>query len=223
MIRAYLIFAPLGPFIWLLLEKKRRFAAVFLLSHFIVIGGWMARNLATLGVFTLSTQGPQEIWCGNNAWARGSWPGEWMKEDSEQRKYLRARYPEYDGAGEVAKSRIYVREAIHQLTHSPAHILWLVPRKIAIFFSPFSFWANDWVYLALAPFSLIGVVHLWRLQAMRGVLWLLAAPIVGVMIVCLLTFGDPRFRHPVDPLIAILAGVGISFIARRAVSIYQLK
>jgi hypothetical protein len=29
------------------------------------------------------------------------------------------------------------------------------------------------------------------------------------MIVCLLTFGDPRFRHPVDPLIAILAGVGI--------------
>src|SRR5215813_11656002 len=218
MIRAYLIFVPLGPFIWLLLEKKRRFAAVFLLSFSVVTGGWMTRNLAILGEFTLSTQGPQEMWCGNNAWARGSWPGEWMKEDSEQRKYLRARYPEYDGAGEVGKSRIYVREAIHQLTHYPAHILWLAPRKIAIFFSPFPFWVNDWVYLALAPFSLIGVIHLWRLQAMRRVLWLMAAPIVGVMIVCLLTFGDPRFRHPVDPLIAILASVGIVYLTRRAVS-----
>jgi len=221
MIRAYLIFAPLGPFIWLLLEKKRRFAAVFLLSFSIVIGGWMTRNLANLGEFTLSTQGPQEMWCGNNAWARGSWPGEWMKEDSEQRKYLRARYPEYDGAGEVAKSRIYLGETIHQLTHYPAHILWLAPRKVAIFFSPFSFWAKDWVYLALAPFSLIGVVHLWRLQTARRALWLLAAPIVGVMIVCLLTFGDPRFRHPVDPMIAILAGVGIVYLTRRAVSIYE--
>ena len=144
-----------------------------------------------------------------------------MKEDSEQRKYLRARYPEYDGAGEVAKSRIYVRETIRQLTHYPARILWLAPRKVAIFFSPFSFWAKDWVYLALAPFSLIGVVHLWRLQTARSVLWLLAAPIVGVMIVCLLTFGDPRFRHPVDPMIAILAGVGIVYLTRRAVSIYE--
>jgi hypothetical protein len=207
--RALLIFAALGPFVWLLLEKKRRFAALFLLSFSIVVGGWMTRNLITMGAFTLSTQGPQEIWCGNNAWARGAWPGEWMKEDSEQRKYLRARYPEYEGAGEVAKSRIYAREAIYQLTHHPAHFLWLAPRKIAIFFSPFSYWGNDWVYLALTPFSLIGFIRLWRSKAMRRALWLICAPVIGVMIVCLLTFSDPRFRHPVDPLIAILAGVGI--------------
>ena len=222
MIRAYLILVPLGPLIWLLLEKKRRFAAVFILSFSVVIGGWMMRNLASLGEFTLSTEGPEVVWLGNNAWARGSWPGEWMKEDSEQRNYLRARYPEYDGAGEVGKSRIYIREAILQLTHYPAHILWLAPRKIAIFFSPFSFWADDWVYLALAPFSLIGVVQLWRLRAMRSVLWLLVAPIAGVMIVCLLTFGDPRFRHPVDPMIAILAGVGIVYMARQTGSTYRL-
>jgi hypothetical protein len=56
---------------------------------------------------------------------------------------------------------------------------------------------------------------------MRRALWLVAAPIVAVMIVCLLTFGDPRFRHPVDPMIAILAGVGIVYLTRRAVSLYQ--
>src|SRR5262245_11498729 len=50
MIRAYLIFAPLGPFIWLLFEKRRRFAAVFLLSFAFVVGGWMMRNQARLGV-----------------------------------------------------------------------------------------------------------------------------------------------------------------------------
>jgi hypothetical protein len=33
--------------------------------------------------------------------------------------------------------------------------------------------------------------------------------------------GDPRFRHPVDPMIAILAGVGIVYLTRRAVSLYQ--
>ena len=63
-----------------------------------------------------------------------------------------------------------------------------------------------------------GYCRLKRVQAMRRGLWLLAAPIVGVMIVCLLTFGDPRFRHPVDPLIAILASVGIVYLTRRAVS-----
>jgi hypothetical protein len=214
LIRAYLIFVPLGPFIWLLLEKKRRGAAVFLLSFSVVAAGWMTRNLVTLGAFTLSTQGPQEMWCGNNAWARGSWPGEWIKEDSEQRKYLRAKYPEYDGAGEVAKSRIHAREAIYELTHHPAHVLLLAPRKIAIFFSPFSTWGNDWVYLALLPFVLIGAVHLWRSQDMRRALWLIVTPVACVMTVCLLTFGDPRFRHPVDPMIAILAGAGIVLLSR---------
>jgi hypothetical protein len=178
----------------------------------------MTRNLVTMGAFTLSTEGPQALWDGNSAWARGSWPGEWMKEDSEQRKYLRARYPEYDGFGEVAKSRIYLREATHQLTHYPTHILWLAPRKIAIFFSPFSYFGNDWVYLALSPFALIGVFHLWRSQNMRRALCLIATPVVGVMIICLLTFGDPRFRHPVDPLIAILSGVGIVSLFRSCLS-----
>jgi hypothetical protein len=214
LVRAYLIFVPLGPFIWLLLEKKRRGAAAFLLLFSVVVAGWMTRNLVTLGAFTLSTQGPQEMWCGNNAWARGSWPGEWIKEDSEQSKYLRAKYPEYDGAGEVAQSRIHAREAIYELTHHTAHILSLAPRKIAIFFSPFSTWGNDWVYLALLPFAPIGLVHLWRSQNMRRALWLIAAPVVGVMTVCLLTFGDPRFRHPVDPMIAILAGVGMASLSR---------
>lgn len=213
LIRAYLIFAPLGPFIWLFIGKRMR-GVVFLLSFSVVVGGWMTRNLITMGSFTFSTEGPEALWCGNNDWARGSWPGEWVNKDSEQRKFLRAKYQEYDDAGEVTKSRIHLRESIDLLIHHPAHILWLAPRKIAILFSPFSTWGNDWVYLALTPFSLIGLVHLWRSQAKRDVLWLVAAPIVGIMIVCLLTFGDARFRHPVDPLIAILAGMGIVLLSR---------
>jgi len=223
LIRAYLLFAVLGPFIWLLLERKRRFAVVFLLSSSIVIGGWMTRNLANLSIFTLSTEGPEVVWCGNNAWARGAWPGEMMREDSEQRNYLRTKYPGFDHVGEVARSRILAREAIYQITHDPAHFLWLAPRKIAIYFSPFSFWGNDWVYLGLLPFSLIGAVFLWRSPDMRRALWLIVAPIVGVMIVCLLTFGDPRFRHPVNPMLAILSSVGIGYLARRSISLYRRR
>lgn len=223
LIRAYLILTIIGPSVWLLIEKKRKLAIALILSSFIVIGGWMTRNYIRLGEFTLSTQGPQEVWCGNNAWARGAWPGEWMKEDSEQRKYLRARYLEYDSAGEVARSRIFAREAVHELLHHPRHILWLVPRKIAIYFSHLSFWGNDWVYLGLLPFSLVGAVLLWRSQDMRSALWLIAAPLIGVMIICLLTFGDPRFRHPVDPMIAILSSVGIVYLTRRSISLYKRR
>src|SRR5262249_50427588 len=172
---------------------------------------------------TLSTQGPQELWCGNNAWARGAWPGEWMKEDSEQHKYLRAKYPEYDNIGEVARSHIFGREAVYELFHHPKRILWLAPRKIAIYFSPFSFWGNDWLYMGLLPFSWIGAFFLWRSPVLRRTLWLLVAPIIGVMIVCLLTFGDPRFRHPVDPLITIISSVGIVYHTRQSISLYSCR
>lgn len=219
LIRAYLILAVLGPLIWLSLESKKRIAAVFALFVMVVIGGWMTRNLLTLGSLTLSTQGPQEMWCGNNAWARGAWPGEWMREDSEQRQYLRSKYPEFDGAGEVARSRIFTREAIYQLTHHPTHVLWLAPRKIAIYFSHLSFWGKDWVYLTLLPFSLIGAVYFWKSPDLRHVLWLIAGPIIAVMLVCLLTFGDPRFRHPVDPLVAILSSVGIVYAIRLLIAL----
>jgi 4-amino-4-deoxy-L-arabinose transferase-like glycosyltransferase len=215
LMRAYMLFAVLGPFLWLLIGKKKRQAAVYAVCLSVVLSGWMTRNYLSLGVFTISTEGPEVAWCGNNAWARGAWPGEWMREDSEQKTYMRSRHPGFDQLGEAERSRVFAREAVDLVFHQPLHILWLIPRKVAIFLSPISFWGIDWVYLALLPFSLSGIAILWRLRSERRNLWLMAFPIMGIMMVCILTFGDSRFRHPVDPLIAILSSLGIVHLARR--------
>ena len=51
-----------------------------------------------------------------------------------------------------------------------------------------------------------------QLDRRRFALWLIAAPVIGVMIAFLLIFGYPRFQHSVNPLIAILAGAGIVYL-----------
>jgi hypothetical protein len=221
LIRAYMVFVLIGPFIRLIRQKNKRFAIALAVTFFVVIGGWMTRNFAKLGAFTFSTQGAQELWCGNNAWARGAWPGEWVSGDSAQRRYLRTKYPGFDQIGEVARSRIFVGEAAGELFSHPARILWLIPRKAAIYFSPFSSWGKDWVYLGLLPFSIVGGIALRLSKRGRRSLWLLGTPIIAVMIICLFTFGDPRFRHPVDSLIVILSSVGITYISRGAFSRFK--
>jgi len=80
--------------------------------------------------------------------------------------------------------------------------------------SPFSAYMGwDWVYLGMLPFWWIGVGLLIR--GRRPELWLFIGPVMAIGLIVLMTFGDPRFRHPVDPLIVVVATVGM-----RAVTIW---
>lgn len=49
----------------------------------------------------------------------------------------------------------------------------------------------------------------------RRYAWLLVFPVLCVPAVSLITFGDPRFRHPVDLSFVILAAIGVSVAAGR--------
>jgi hypothetical protein len=79
-----------------------------------------------------------------------------------------------------------------------------------MFFAPSSYLRFDVVYLVLLPFSVLGAFCLAVRCNDRPTLWLLGVPIISVLTLCLVTFGDPRFRHPVDPLAVALASVGFT-------------
>jgi hypothetical protein len=200
--RAFLLPAVAGPAMWLYLRSARRCALAFLATAALVPGLWIARNAISVDAWALTTE-TDALWQGNNLWARGSWPGEW----TEQERYLRRRHPDFVSLGEGARSRLYVREAAHDIVADPLRILWLLPRKALVFFSPVSYLGLDVAYLAVLPLAALGT---WRLARGRMPLLLLLIgwPILAVLAVCLVAFGDPRFRHPVDPLICILATFG---------------
>ena len=101
------------------------------------------------------------------------------------------------------------REALREFIGHPRRIAWLVPRKLLIFFTPISYLGIDWMYLFLLPFAAFGGRYLWTRSELRSTLLFLCLPIVGVLAICVFTFSDVHFRHPVDPLIIIMASVGL--------------
>lgn len=208
--RGFLVLGIIGPLAWLVVQRSRRLAMAMLLTVAVILSAWALRNEVRLGAFTLTTQ-TQELWLGNNAWARGSFQADWPP----QKAYLLAKYPDLDQLDEVRRSRFFVREAVDEIASHPARILWLLPRKALVFFSYTSYLGADWVYAGLLPFALLGTVLLAAHRRHRPTLWLLGVPVVGALIICLLAFGDPRFRMPVDPLIVGLASVGLHGLASR--------
>ncbi len=216
--RAFLLPAVLGAPAWLGGRKARGLAIILVVAIAVLPGAWAARNAVQLGVFTVTTQGSLEFWQGNNAWARGSWPGDW----APQQAYLQSEHPELSSLGEVGFSQLLLQEGLHEIVDHPARTLWLLPRKAVIFFSPSSYLGFDWLYAALLPFAIVGVVDLVLKRQDRHLLWLLGFPVLAVLAVCLVVFGDPRFRHPVDPFLVLLSVRGGEKSGRRLASMTRL-
>lgn len=184
----------------------------------LVLFGWSFRNLLMMNSFTFSTEGSEQIWIGCNAWTRGSWDG-WsnsrlVDQTYPQSQYLTSKYPTILTMSEVELASVFAREAVNEISTSPGRALWLLPRKAVIYFLPYSYLGTDFTYLCLIPLALVGsFLLLWPLGR-RDLFVLLTSPILSVLLICLLTFGDPRFRHPIDPFIAILASLGLVGLAR---------
>ena len=232
LLRTLLLPAILGPVAWLLLHRTRKLAGAFVLVLAVLLGGWTLRNWVALGAPTLSTQ-TLELWQGNNAWARGASYGnlephieallrngqtaaaaEASRSDQAlQRRYLLSKYPDFNELGELERSRLFVREAIFEVLHHPGRFLWLAPRKGALFFSPTSpDLGIDWLYATMLPLFVVGGVALTRDVGERKKLLLLVAPVGLVLVGCLVVFGDPRFRLPVEPLMVVTAGFGVQWL-----------
>src|SRR5262249_53973883 len=145
----------------------------------------------------------------NSRWARGSWPGIIANPNSEPIRYLVAKYPNFPDAKETERADIFLKEAELELTSNPARLLWLIPRKILILFSPASYMGFDVAYAFSVPFIFAGLVLLVSNSARRLIGILISVPIAAVVMTCALTFGEPRFRAPVDPLLFLASGYAL--------------
>jgi hypothetical protein len=213
LIRPYLFFVviPFGAWLWACGGRKTSRLLLFLMGWILVVGGWTVRNYVVLNTLTFTTQGAVEVFSGNHRLARGSWlrPEVYLQ-------YLKPRYPNWDTMNEVERANVYAREAWREIGTAPTRLIWLLPRKAVIFLSPFSaYMGRDWVYLGMLPFWLIGVASLASDSRRRPLLWLFVGPVLAVMVVVLATFGDPRFRHPVEPLMVAVAAEGIRIVSSR--------
>jgi 4-amino-4-deoxy-L-arabinose transferase-like glycosyltransferase len=217
--RGYLIFVIISLPIYLLVVKKSiKPALICLIVSMLIPTLWMTRNLFVMNSFTISTEASETIWLGNNGWTRGAWAGEWtINPNSEQRAYFKTKYPGFfENYTEAERSKIFQSEAISEITNNPRRILWLLPRKAAIYLSPNSYLGFDWVYLIILPFALLGFFLILIDKTQRHYLWLIAFPVFCVALICLLTFGDSRFRHPVDFCFVILGGVALVWIGEKS-------
>ena len=215
--RGYLIFTILVLPIYLLVsQKSKKLALVCLLFSCFLPSAWAIRNYFVLGSLALSTQTGQVLWQGNNAWARGSWNSEWDLQNSEQKAFLYGKYPQFKELSEVEQSKIFGQEAILEIKSNPLRFLKLAPKKTIIFLSPKSYFGFDPIYLLNLFLAVIGFLSVWRNKDERNTLWLIFFPIICVAAVCIITFGDARFRHPIEFCFMILGSLGLLWIFENA-------
>jgi hypothetical protein len=207
--RGYLLFAAVGALVWLWKRGGARRVFICLAASALLPCAWVIRNYTTMGSATLSTQAWSLVWQGNNTWARGSYSPDWDAPTSPQRVYLRSRFPGFDSLGEVDQARGLALATIDAAVDHWPHVLWLLPRKIGLFFSPVSYLGWDWPYLFIIAFVPLGVRRLRSLSAGLESATLLFLPIAGTVVSAMMTIGDPRFRHTVDALLVAIASLGI--------------
>lgn len=75
---------------------------------------------------------------------------------------------------------------------------------------PWAYDAGVAAYYVLLPLAVLGGLLLRRRD--RGALWILLAPVGLVCISTLLGYGLPRFRHPAEPSIVVLASLAIAVL-----------
>jgi hypothetical protein len=199
LIRGYLILLPLVFAVWLFRTSQRSVVITFLVAAALLPAVWVGRNRLVTGRFTYSSESADVLWQGNNQWARGAWPGRWTT--NPQHAYLLERHPSLDAMDEMQVSDVMRAEFRHDLAANPSRIAWLLPRKAIIFFSPRSYLGTDWIYLAILPLCVYCTARILRRGDNRQPLILFLGSVAAVLVVCLVSFGDPRFRHPIDAFI----------------------
>ena len=91
-------------------------------------------------------------------------------------------------------------------------------RLSAGWYSAVTAFANDWTY-AVTALALIGALIAARRRTAAG--WYIVSATIAAASVPLLLFGDPRYKVPAEPFLAVLAAMAITtgwmrFVGRKA-------
>jgi 4-amino-4-deoxy-L-arabinose transferase-like glycosyltransferase len=225
--RGYLLPLALAVPIFLFVSNFKKGACVCLVFSVLLPNLWAVRNYYTMDVFSLSTETPEVIWLGNNQFARGSAPGIWhsrnMNPNSPIHEYLIQRHPNLTELNETEISRVFADEAYQEITGNPARSIILIPKKIIIFFVPYSYFGIDWAYLIILPFSFLGMAVLLFDRRRAKLFWILVFPILGALVINILAFADVRHRHPLNINIILLGVFSFSYLYSQKINLKRLK
>lgn len=218
--RGYLLPLLMAAPIYFFVSDFKKGASACLVFSVLLPGLWMVRNYCMMDVFSLSTESPEVIWLGNSQFARGSAPGIWhsrnMNPNSPIHGHLIKKYPNLVELNETEISRLFADEAYREIASNPARSIILIPKKIAIFFVPYSYFGTDWAYLIILPFSFLGMAMLLFDRQRAKLFWILVFPILGALVINIMAFADVRHRHPLNINIILL---GVFSLSR----LYSLK
>jgi 4-amino-4-deoxy-L-arabinose transferase-like glycosyltransferase len=210
----------LGWMAWRARRERRSWLARPALAAGVVIlccVPWTVRNYAVFHTFVplRSTLGLQ-LWVGNNDLAKDVWLGEFhpIHDSAERAKYIQM--------GEIAYMQEKRRDAIHfMVTHPRIEAHLIASRFIAIWVggtpSPVTDFLRDkslefrgvlLFNIGVAFGTLLGIVILIR----RRSAYSFPIAVFPMVFPCAyyLTLALPRYRHPIDPVLMLLAAIAVS-------------
>jgi 4-amino-4-deoxy-L-arabinose transferase-like glycosyltransferase len=190
-----------------------RHAVLAVLVAVVTITPWLVRNRRTFGewLFVRDNFGA-ELRMGNGEQARGIWMG-WTDpplNDTELARYRRL--------GEVRYVAEKKKEALEFIRRRPEFFLQLCVRRFLLFWVgvPEDFSEDmtgrdvlpQWPQVALATLAFLGWFGLLRRRRLEA--WFFAPALLVYPALYYLTFPDARYRHPIEPLMLMLAVYTVS-------------
>ncbi len=194
-------------------SSKQSFSRVLLaaLMFTLCIGPWLIRNQRTFGqfIFIRSNFGA-ELRLGNGPGATGTWMDYLHPTKNPEQLEL------YQQMGELAYVAERKREAMTFIREDYGRFLWLSSKRFAYYWGglpqpdktlPQTLLKNSWLFAT----SLLAFWGLWRaIREQRPGAWLLLLLILSYPTIYYITFAHPRYRHPIEPEIALLIVYGLT-------------
>lgn len=205
------------------LAKQRLIALGVVLSVALLVATpWMLRNWYVIGAPVLNTNGGFNLYLGNNPAATGFFVGIQYTPRGPTWHELRRT------AGELEASRTLKREAISWIKDHPKEFVLLALKKGAYFWTPPFHegkggnrstaeslvriaWSIQFIVLVVAAIGSVFIPRLRNKQLL--LLWLAIACYTAVHMLFYVIF---RYRHPIMPIVGIMAALAIeSFLLAR--------
>lgn len=188
----------------------------FMAGAALFLAPWLAHVQRTLGHATITTNGPFNLYLGNNPAATGRFVGIQDTPMGASWNTLRRQ------AGEYGATQALGREAKRYMAAEPARTARLAGTKLTLFWMPNLPDAADsaasptiaglrWIevvqHLAILVFGVAGMVLTARNRGMRVYAAVLGLIVAGFWVIHAATYIIPRYRDPVMPLMISFAAV----------------
>lgn len=197
-------------------------AAVLVLIGLVVYSPWPLRNSLLLGQFVPgSSESTEWLWRGSNPNATGS------SLTSDGRSMLDAAPSDFQSrigtASEAERMGIYRDAAVQFIAQHPVDALRLYLLKLKGFW-----WGSEttglsypaaWTvvydawYASVLVLGVVGAWWGWRAQVNRSAMVLIVASLALISLTQALFYVEGRHRLAVEPLVLVLAGVGVVYLA----------